>query len=194
MSQYRIVQYKYVLLIALVTFVMSMAAMPIYNAGVAAWDRQQLYEEMRTNPHYDIRNEIEMKHPYITVLAVTDNGEAVVVWVLFDATGVAETEFYSAIADCALALHTRYMSNAYGVMLTRVNTIPSLEGPITYLTGTTVFLFNPAGMRALTDVECTVCLLNKLYATGNFQPVGMTQTVYCSALLQREPGYTWPWE
>lgn len=192
MGSYRYMRFKHVILLMLATLILSIVAMPLYDAGVAVWDRQQFYEEMRTNPAYSIVNEVEVQFAYVTVLAVVSNPQITQVWMAFN-IDVTEDEALTAIAYVATTTAKYYVSEQYFVAPIQIGGLRTVDGLLTYIYSNQAFGFSRVAIEVLTEQECNTCVLGALFEANQFQVVAL-QAAPCPELLQREPGYVWPWE
>ena len=191
MAPYKYMKFRHVILLMLVTLVLSLVAMPLYQAGVAVWDRQQLYKQMRDDPAYDVRDKIELQYSFVTVLAVTSDAQATEVWMYFN-TPVESDVFYPALAQIAATAAQYYSSQYYAIWLVPPEHWRTVDGQDVYFRSVGYYGFNTEAMARLSDAGCTICLWNELFQKGAIQAVQMRRP--CPEILRREPGYVWPWE
>lgn len=209
MNKFRKVLRKFrALLPWLLVFAMGVGLLPAISGGQKVVAHFQFMNEMANNPAYRVVEEIESAYPEITVLAVEDKGKTVNIWVIPNGTfsGEMTQEEYlvwliSFVRDTIVSLASHYPeANSYQLIRGSINWVPTIEGPKMVIQGAEVFAFSYLAVDTLREMDtpclCVIDALSEAKIFKYISPMEMSYfyRVYLAGLIQREPGYLWPWD
>ena len=192
-----------VLAIVLVSFIAGFFAMPGYELAVQEYDRYQLLQKMETDPIYQMVDSIETAYPEFFVVYVDKDENSSMIWVYFNQTEQyleksneeRNQYFFEAMAGILVKLMANDAKQAYTVVFVAKAEVMTTEGLKTRIIGTIAYGFTAAGANEFTASPIGETL-DALYETGEFNFLNLAWYGYPSpaSILEREPGFEFPWE
>jgi len=185
------------------------AIWPAYNLGSEMYAEYQFGKFYQEEMVYRVIEAIEANGQDLFVLDIQEEQGYVTAFLYLDftATPVFETDaetnayFMGRVADVAVILQDFYRdSDMVSIVLSFIDTAAGFGGETVYYgVGGYLYQFTGAGVAALRQADCDTCVLalfDSLYEAGHFryQNLLFYGGFPVTNLIDRGPGYVYPWE